>query len=229
MNTPRIKGLLLHRARPAAGGLALLTWREEAMTPGNVLQLLIDGRLQEVIEPGRLFAWVQLPGWRVTRVGLRIVDRADAWVEPPDGDGSGFAAAPGIAIHRPLDLPVDGRIIVKVDGQERGRWRLWENRESRTGFGAQLGLGGFGFDDAGAEGFGIGEWGAGSPGIDGFFWCWRLGDAAPGEHQIDVQLQDSDGAVIGDWPGGRLVNIEAPPPRASRFQIGPGLSLQWLP
>ncbi len=229
MNSPRIKGLLLHRASSAAGGLALLTWREESIPPASALQLLIDGRLDQVIEPGRLFVWLQLPGWRAVRVGLRIVDRAEAWIETAEGDGSGFSAAPQVAIHRPLDLPVDGRILVKVDGQERGRWRMWENRESRSGFGAQLGEGGFGFDAAGAEGFGLGDWGAGLPGVDGAFWRWRLGDEEPGEHQIDVQLLDAAGALIGDWPGGRIVEIEAPPPQASRFQIGPGLSLQWIP
>jgi hypothetical protein len=136
----------------------------------------------------------------------------------------------GVALLRDERLPVDSRVRLSVDGEAAHASAMWRLGDSRSGFGAAFGVGGFGHDDATAPGFGRGELGAGPFGRDGSAWRWSSDDLADGQHAIDISVRDGRGRTVAALSEAVDAAISSPPSPPARFwfETGPtGLRLRW--
>ncbi|MCC7145156.1 MAG: hypothetical protein IT443_01785 [Phycisphaeraceae bacterium] len=213
--------VLARPVREGAGehmGMAHLWWR--APQQGNrLVQVYVDGRLYDVSsDPQERQMWLTCPRQEAHRIELLAVpaDRADLWGREHPRELRGWSPAwvteARLDLIRDERLPVDSRMVVRVDGRESDEGLLWAGDENRGGFGLLFGLGAFGHDAAGGLGLGLGELGMGPLGVDGQAWHWRRTDLAGGGHALEVVAQDAGGyaasrtlaseEVIDTWLGG---------------------------
>ncbi|MCC7204884.1 MAG: hypothetical protein IT441_07370 [Phycisphaeraceae bacterium] len=200
-------------ARPAVGvggeieGLVHLWWRAPEQGQ-RLVQVYVDERLVDVsVDVTQREMWLAVDRGRGHRIELVAVEaeRTDLlWREHRWAQGSwegGFAGGIGVALLRDERLPVDARVVVKVDGVERVNRAMWSSADDRGGHGVVFGLGDFGHDAVSGPGLGEGELGAGALGIDGVAWRWWDGDASAGEHEVEVWVEDGRGRRVSERVG----------------------------
>jgi hypothetical protein len=222
--------VLLDPAVSGATSLARLTWR--APQQGNrVVQAYVNGRLYDVTATAdQPEMWLWLDRSIDLHVQLLAVPaelaRADLSAEL-DGWSPRLNTGAELAILRDESLAVDSRVVVSVDGAAEPARALWSTRDHRGGLGALFGIGGFGRDEATAPGLGLGEFATGRFGVDGSALRWRRDDLPPGEHAIDLHVEDARGRRIAELDEPIQVTIDALPQPARDLQLDDDFVLHW--
>lgn len=226
-------------ARPAhtiAGEHASLVhvwWSVAPMRIGDrVVQAYVDGVLTAVsLTPAQHEIWLVIDRSRPRRIELLAVPATpgDArWRAYPSDLRSwpDLKSAVSLAITRDARLPVDARVGVALDGGEAIASPVWPAHEHRAGFGALLGVGGFGHDDATAPGLGRGELGAAPLGDEGRAFRARF-DADAGSHGVAVSAHSNAGSSLSDTA--ELTNLVTSqlPPAARSVSIDAHFTLRW--
>ncbi len=208
--------------RPADGQAARLTWRAPRQG-GRLVQVYVNGRLHEAtVDPRQRELWLHPASDTPAFIELLAVDPADAWTDfhdALDGWSPMFVSAAALAVLRDESLPPDAMMVVTVDGVEQDRGPLWSPADGRIGFGGLFGMGGFGWDDAAAPGFALGEFGLGRLGFDGIAWRWWHDRLAEGEHEVRVTVVDRSDRVLATLPAPFELTIDRPPTPAGHLRI----------
>lgn len=135
-----------------------------------------------------------------------------------------FAA---LRILRDTSLPADSCVSIEVDGASHGdQTLLFSPSDSRGGFGAVFGEGGFGYDNVTGPGLGLGELGLGPLGSDGRALQWRSDTLAQGSRRIDISLQDAAGVSTTHTTGFDAVIDRLPDPPGG-VALTDELTLTW--
>lgn len=224
-----IDGVLLRPTEPDRAQMALLTW---SMPPGagRLVQVYVDGALYDTtIDPAQREMWLHLDRSRTARVELLAVESAEVWRdfssdlatwEPP------FVTRAELAIVREESWPIDSRVIVRLDGVDGPGSALWGPDDSRGGFGGLFGIGPFGYDTATSPGHGLGEFGLGPFGSGGAAWRWSRDDLPPGEHTLDLRIEDAAGRTIAVMDP-RMITIDAVPEPPVNLTLDETFTLRW--
>jgi hypothetical protein len=224
-----IDGVLLRPTEPDRAAMALLTW---SMPPGDerFVQVYVNGALYDAtIDPAQREIWLHLDRLKTARVELLAVEPADvrrdfssdlaAW-EPP------FVTRAQLTIVRDESWPIDSRVIVSIDGVDGPGSALWGPNDSRGGFGGLFGIGPFGYDTATSPGHGLGEFGLGPFGSDGAAWRWSRDDLTPGQHTLNLRIEDAAGRTIAVMDQ-RTITIDAIPDPPVNLTLDETFTLRW--
>ncbi len=218
--------------RPIEGppGLAHLTWRA-GEAGDRALQVYVDDALYDAaldITAGEM--WLHLDDRRIVRIELLAVDATQLWTDYSEqlaGWDPPFVTEGGIALVRDETLPIDSRVVVEIDGQERLRTDLWSSSDPRGGFGGLFGIGQFGRERATSPGFGMAELGAGPFGSDADAWRWRCDDLAAGDHALGVRVEQPSGQVAGQLEPVQNISIDPPTRGPQNLRLDTGGVLRW--
>lgn len=218
--------------RPEEGlpGLAHLSWRA-GEGRGMALQVYVDGLLYDAaadIAVGQM--WLHLDDRRTVRLELLAVDPAQQWTDYSDrlaGWDPPFAIRAAVALVRDEALPIDSRVVIGVDGQDRLRTALWGAMDPRGGFGGLFGIGRFGDERATSPGFGLAELGAGPFGSDADGWRWRCDDLPAGPHTLTARIETPSGQTVGQLPAPQNIQIDPPITSAQRARLEADGVLRW--
>jgi len=224
----------VRRAAPPLSSVVRLTWHAPRQGE-RLVQVYVNRQLRAVSDrPAGRAMWLHLDAApRPALVELVAVAPADRWTDHAEtlaarnGDLRPRAA---LALRRDEALPVDSRVRLFVDGAVAHQSPLWGRADSRGGFGAAFGIGGFGHDAAAAPGFGRGELGVGPFGRDGDAWRWSSDDPPVGDHTVDAEIVDPQGRTLATLSAPLDATIAMPPPAPPQlaFEAGPtGLRLRW--
>jgi hypothetical protein len=215
--------VLLRPLEPDAPGPALLSW-QAASLGDRVVQVYVNGELYDVVDDsGETEWWLHLDRASDARIELWAVDPAEAWIARPVETFDVAAAA----IRRNPALPIDARIVARVDGRADGGRALWGPRDDRDGFGGHFGEGDFGHDSAALSGFGVGDWGIGSLGLDQPAWRWRRDDLPAGSHVLEFEAIDSSGRFVAGLAEPVPIVIRRLPRPADDPRVDADLTLHW--
>jgi len=214
-------------------GLVHLWW--SAPQQGDrLVQVYLDGELIEVSQdPSQRELWVMCDRERGHRIELLAVDAnapellLEAHPEELRGWDSTIYNDVSFGLIRDERLVVDAEVVIKLDGEDVDRGLMWPVDESRGGFGAVFGEGGFGFDAAASLGLGRGELGMGLLGSDGTAWRWRRYDLGAGTHSLSVQVMDRKGQLQASPLDITGVVVESLPVPAETFTVDPDFTLRW--
>ncbi len=209
---------------------ALLSWRSHGQ--GNrLVQVYVDGQRYDVTtRASQQHMWLHVDRTRSVRVELLAVDRQEAWRDHRmllKGWSPAICSHASLAMARDERLPIDSRVIVKVDDQDEPAMALWTDADARAGFGGLHGLGEFGRDHATAPGLGIGEFGFGPIGYGGSAWQWERDDLAAGEHELSVRVFDAVDIVAAELEQTRQVTITSLPDPAHSARSDSNFELTW--
>lgn len=222
--------VLLQPSAAPADGAALLRWRSDAPDATTAVQVYVDGCLYDVaVDPDQRELWVRLPRSRNVAVELLAVPRDRVWLdhahELASWDPAWLPSVP-LAICRDESLPIDARVVATLDESDEPPHPLWTAGDARAGFGGLFGEGGFGFDDATAPGLGLGEFGAGAFGRDGFAWRWRSRDLPTGSHTAMLRIETRQSDVLAESTP-VATEITRPPSAAQTLSGETDFTLRW--
>ena len=222
--------VLLRPLQPDGEGLAHLMWSAPEQAD-RLVQVYVDGRLYDVtLQAAQRELWLHLDRAGDTRIELLAVEVADAWSDLSDqltGWSPAFQTAASMAIVRDEALPVDSRVTVTVDGQADAGHRLWRGDDSRSGFGAHFGVGQFGHDNTTGPGHGLGEFATAPFGSGGAAWRWRRDDLTPGQHTLDLHVDDEREQRAAEIDAPVAITIAALPQPAGALTINNNFVLHW--
>lgn len=221
--------LLRPTANPAEG-LALLSWRGDAPDATMAVQVYLDGELYDVaVDTNQREMWVRLPRSRNVAIELLAVPRGELWQDRSDALESWYPAwspCASLAIGRDEAFANDVLVVATLDGEDEPPHPLWCAGDSRSGFGGLFGDGEFGYDDATAPGLGLGEFGVGDFGRDGFAWRWHLRDLTAGDHELALRIESPSGDPLAASDP-LTTAIDRPPNAAATFEAASNFTLQW--
>jgi len=182
--------------------LAHLWWS----APGQgdrLVQVYVQGELYDVtLDISQREMYLILDRTHTNRIELLAVPADDpeaAWRPQPDLLASwnpSVNSTAQVRLVRDEALAVDTQVLVSVNGASLDHGPMWPNDVPRSGFGALMGVGCFGFDDATGPGLGLGDLGAGPLGADGFAWRWRRDDLPLGVYDIDLATVSHAGLAV---------------------------------
>lgn len=131
-----------------------------------------------------------------------------------------------ISIVRDHALPIHASLRTSLNGMNHDEALLFPANEPRGGFGALFGEGGFGYDDAAGFGLGRGELGLGPLGEDGTAWQMNISCMNDGLHDLDIDLLNEKGGIIGEADDIE-VQLNALPAPASMVYADESMTLKW--
>jgi len=214
--------------------LAHLWW--SAPSQGDrLVQVYVQGELYDVtLDITQREIYLNLDRTRTNRIELLAVPADDpeaVWRPQPDMLTSwspGVVSATELRIVRDEALAIDTQVVVSIDGTNLDHGSMWPNDVPRSGFGALMGMGCFGFDDATGPGLGIGDLGAGSLGADGFAWFWHRGDLGPGVYNLDLTTVNHAGLPTANPLGFLDVAIDDLPAPVAGLTLDEAFTLSWI-
>lgn len=226
-------------ARPVIDRFGLETslvhlWWSAPQIDERLVQVYVNGELIDTTpKPDQNEMWLLVDRAIPARIELLAVNPPVVSMNTPSHLQHTEAWLPvvedtaAVRLLRDENLPLDTQIIVSVDETAMDRGPLWPADEPRSGFGALLGEGAFGFDSATGPGLGVGELGMGPLGSGGSTWRWRRDDLDSGEHQLRIEARDSSDRSVGDPFTAEVITIErlADPP--SQLNVTNEFKLVW--
>lgn len=212
--------------------LVHLTWRAASLA-GLAVQVYLDGSLVALCtDPLQREVWLtcdRAVPHRIELLALPLSDVEALHREHPRSLTSWVPSASteiAARVLRDESLPVDARLMLSLNGSPLADAAMWGAMDSRAGFGALFGEGGFGFDDATAPGLACGELGLAPLGFDGEPLGWRIEQLPPGESVVELSATDARGHPVA-LPVQRTVQCNPLPPPPSDVEISPNFVLSW--
>jgi len=215
--------------------LAYLWWS----APGQgdrLVQVYVQGELYDVsLDIFQRDMYLILDRTHTNRIELLAVQGDDPqalWRPQPDLLTSwipSIANAAQVRFVRDEAIAIDTQVVVSVDGSNIDHGPIWPNDVPRSGFGALMGMGCFGFDDATGPGLGLGDLGAGSLGSDGFAWQWRRDDLSQGTYDIQFDTVNHAGVAETNPIAFQGVVIDDLPEPVADLTLDNAFSLSWTP
>lgn len=180
-------------------GLYHLRWRM-ANQADRLVQAYVDGHLTQVsTDPVQRSMWLTLDASCTHLIELVAVDAsgdADPWQPWSNASAGGCSGFVVLRMIRDARWPQGAVVVVRVDGNEVDRKSVWPASVSRGGFGSLFGVGGFGHDAATGPGLGVAALGHGPLGADTSPLSVQVAGLAPGDHTIELRIQDAAGQWI---------------------------------
>jgi hypothetical protein len=209
-------------------------WWRASQQGDRLVQVYIQGGLYDVtLDPSVREMCLLVDRTHTNRIELLAVPADDAqevWRPQPGLLASwdpGVSSTAQVVLVRDESLAVDTQLVISVDGTNTDHGAMWPNDEPRSGFGALLGAGCFGYDDATGPGLGIGELGAGPLGLDGTALRWRRDDLGVGSHDIQVNAVNHSGLPVAVPLLIQDTLIDNLPDPVSGLSIDPSFLLSW--
>lgn len=222
-------------ARPVAapdmqhGQLVHLLWRAPEQGE-RLVQFYLNGQLAgSSLSITQRDVWLVIDHDQHIEVELLAVDPTSATVDlASELTGLTPATQPtaAIAVLRDLSLPVDTTLTVSVDGGPSERLPLFSPGDTRGGFGAVFGEGGFGYDTSTGPGLGQGELGYGPLGSGGDALRWRDEAQSMGPHAVDLSLEDQAGLAVAQRTS-QPITIDRLPDAPMAVELTSALHLTW--
>jgi hypothetical protein len=215
--------------------LAHLWW--SAPSQGNrLVQVYVQGELYDVtLDVTQREIYLDLDRTHTNRIELLAVpaDDPQALWRPQQNLLASWspsvASTAEVSLVRDELLATDTQVVVSIDGSDMDHGSMWPSDVSRSGFGALLGMGCFGFDDTTGPGLGIGDLGAGSLGVDGFSWRWRRGDLGQGVYDIDLTTVNHAGQTVANPLNFQNVTLDDLPEPVAGLTLDENFTLSWTP
>lgn len=215
--------------------LAHLWW--SAPNQGNrLVQVYVQGELYDVtLDVTQRALYLDLDRTHTNRIELLAVPADDAqalWRPQQDLLASwspSVASTAEVRLVRDETLATDTQVVVSIDGSDMDHGSMWPSDVSRSGFGALLGMGCFGFDDATGPGLGIGDLGAGPLGVDGFSWRWHRDNLGQGVYNIDLTTVNHAGLAVANPLSFQNVTLDDLPEPVEGLSLDESFTLSWTP
>lgn len=179
------------------GRLVHVVWR--APQQGDRLtQFYLNGRLS-----GSSRSTTQRDAWLIvnpdnhTQVELLAVCPLESSTDQSEllaGTEPATRPTASLRLLRDVSMPIGSTVAIKADSAAADdRSPLFSPNDSRAGFGAVFGEGGFGYDASTGPGLGLGALEFGPLGTDGDALSWYIDTLPAGTHSIMLSLEDRTG------------------------------------